>query len=267
MPVVAPPALTAPPVTPDRNDSSTFSNRAFALDDFERTTKPAEYAALANNVFANATDAATSADAAATAVGNANSAAGNAATSAGNANTSAQAAAGSVTAAETAAIAAQNGAGLPAPANSSFLQISAGGVLSFLAKSAETFWLASTGGKAKALGYTFLDKGSIAANGTVVVLVSDGEVQRIQALGNITVQISGWSASGTRNELELELVNFGGKTVTITNLAGTVLYIIAGGGSTSVAGSSGITYQTAGTDFVRIWSRNAGAQAFFKALR
>lgn len=67
MPVVAPPALTAPPTSPDRNDAATFVARAFALDDFRRVTEKPEYTALALNVAANATDAATTATAAAAA--------------------------------------------------------------------------------------------------------------------------------------------------------------------------------------------------------
>lgn len=87
MPVISPPSVTALPTPPSTASPSTFDSRADAFLGALPTFQT-ENDALAANVFANATDAATSATSAATQ-------AGNAATSAAGAVSSATAAAAS----------------------------------------------------------------------------------------------------------------------------------------------------------------------------
>ena len=87
MPVVSPPSVTALPTPPSTASPSTFDSRADAFLGALPTFQT-QMDALADNVFANATDAATSATTATTQ-------AGNAATSAAGAISSAQAAAAS----------------------------------------------------------------------------------------------------------------------------------------------------------------------------
>lgn len=60
----SPPALTGAPAVPDRADRPTFSARATAFFDWLKNSFVGEVSALANNVFGNATDAASSATAA-----------------------------------------------------------------------------------------------------------------------------------------------------------------------------------------------------------
>ena len=69
MPVVTPPSMTAAPTSPDRADRATFTARSIALDNWRKNQNVPESTALAANVFANATDAATSATTATTQAG------------------------------------------------------------------------------------------------------------------------------------------------------------------------------------------------------
>lgn len=88
MPVTTPPSISALPTAPDPSDRTTFNARAYAWSS-ALPTMNTELAALAANVFDNATDAAASATAAATQVGIATTQAGDAATQAGIAATQA----------------------------------------------------------------------------------------------------------------------------------------------------------------------------------
>ena len=59
---VAPPTMTDAPVAPDRSDRATFSPRATAWADFQKTTLVPEVRAAIGNAFANATSAHESAE-------------------------------------------------------------------------------------------------------------------------------------------------------------------------------------------------------------
>jgi len=61
MPVIAPPTLNDPGLSPDRSDRATFSARAIALDDFTKNVQIPQLRLALANVSANASDAATSA--------------------------------------------------------------------------------------------------------------------------------------------------------------------------------------------------------------
>lgn len=108
----------------------------------------------------------------------------------------------------------------------------------------------------------FLDKGSI-ASGTVTVTVSSAGNQRITATGNITLAITGWPASGTFSKLQLDCVNFGGKTITFP----TINWVKSDGSFTTTFSSSGVTLQSAGTDFITLWTSNGGTTVYGKVIR
>ena len=66
MPVVTPPTLTLPGLSPDRSDRATFTARSIARDDYIKNTQVPQLTLALANVAANATDAASSATNAAT---------------------------------------------------------------------------------------------------------------------------------------------------------------------------------------------------------
>lgn len=182
----------------------------------------------------------------------------------------AQAAAEAAEAAEAAKIAAQAaaqaaaaGAGLPALVNNSFLQVNGAGALSFLPKTSETTWPKKVGGKVQSLGFTFIDDGEIGGGELVTCLFSDGEVHRVEATSEFQISFGGWQASGTRCEMEIECVNFGGKTITWDTLR----WVIAGGAYTTIASNNGVTFQTSGIDYLLLWTDDGGATIYAKVLR
>lgn len=117
------------------------------------------------------------------------------------------------------------------------------------------------GGTTKGVTASYRDKGTI-SSGSVLIDFADAECQRVQAGGDITLAL-GWPASGMLAEVLLEAVNFGGKTITWPALR----WVKADGSKTTIASSNGITWQTAGVDFVLIWTRDGGATTYAKVMR
>lgn len=108
----------------------------------------------------------------------------------------------------------------------------------------------------------FLDKGSF-ASGTVNISAIDAEHQKIVATGNITITVSNFRAAGITDELLLECVNFGGKTIAFP----TISWIKPDGSFATTFATNGVTLQSSGTDFILIWTRDGGATLFGKVMR
>lgn len=117
------------------------------------------------------------------------------------------------------------------------------------------------------IGYTFVDKGN-SGTSTQTLDYTAGSHQKITATGNHTIATSNWPPTGNLGELLLELVNGGAYTVTWPTISwikpdGTTTTAIA----TYLAANTGRTaLQSSGTDFVFLWSANAGTTIYGKLV-
>lgn len=123
-----------------------------------------------------------------------------------------------------------------------------------------------TGWLTKDMGMIVLDKGTV-STGTVTFNYIDGSAQRLQVGGSVTLALSNFPPSGNLGVIQLELVNGGSSTVTWP----TVNWIKKDGTftasiSTYLTDISRNALQTSGTDFVVLWSRNAGSTVYGKIM-
>jgi len=116
-------------------------------------------------------------------------------------------------------------------------------------------------------GFTYLDKGNSSTT-TQTLDYTAGSHQKITATGNHTIATSNWPPSGNLGELLLELANGGAYTITWPTINwikpdGTTTTSI----STYLAANTGRTaLQTSGTDFILLWSRDAGTTIYGKLI-
>lgn len=117
------------------------------------------------------------------------------------------------------------------------------------------------------IGFVFLDKGNSSTT-TQTLDYTAGSHQKITATGNHTIASSNWPPSGNTGELLLELVNGGAYTITWPTINwikpdGTTTTSIA----TYLAANTGRTaLQTSGTDYILLWSRDAGTTIYGKLI-
>lgn len=137
------------------------------------------------------------------------------------------------------------------------------------ALSANTFTGTQTGGDnrleqwmLKDVGETFNDKGTV-SSGTATFAYSDGGCQRLQVGGSLTVATSTWPPSGNFGSLLIELVNGGTAAVTWPSIN----WIKTDGTTTTVFASLGITLKSSGTDWIILWTRDAGSTIYGKVVR
>ena len=107
-------------------------------------------------------------------------------------------------------------------------------------------------------GYVFIDKGN-SGTSTQTLDYTAGSHQKITATGNHTIATSNWAPSGNLGEMLLEAADFGAYTITFpswnwvkpdgTTTTSVATYLSANTGRTS--------FQSSGTDFILIWSRDA----------
>lgn len=115
-----------------------------------------------------------------------------------------------------------------------------------------------------AVNTTVIDKGTI-STGTVTFTVSAGNVQRLQVGGALTIATAGWPTSGIFGDLLVCIVNGGSATVTMPTVNwvqpnGTVTPSFA----TYLTAIKRTGFQTSGTDFMYLWSTNAGTTIYGK---
>jgi hypothetical protein len=119
-----------------------------------------------------------------------------------------------------------------------------------------------TGQEVKAILGTFVDKGNSGTD-TQTLDFSGYFHHKITATGTFTIATSNWPASGLSGEGLLELVNGGSQTITWP----TVYWIKNDGTTTTTFSENGVTLQTSGTDWVYLWSRDAGTTIYGKIVR
>jgi hypothetical protein len=83
------------------------------------------------------------------------------------------------------------------------------------------------------------------------------------ATGAQTLSIANWPPSGNLGELLIEGVNLGAATITWP----TINWIKSDGTTTTTFSSNGVTLQASGTDWVLLWTRDAGTTIYGKVVR
>ena len=107
--------------------------------------------------------------------------------------------------------------------------------------------------------YNFFDSSTTNALNFV-----NGSHQRwAPATGAQTLSITNWPPSGELGELLIEGVNLGAATITWP----TINWIKSDGTTTTTFSSNGVTLQSAGTDWVYLWTRDAGTTIYGKVVR
>lgn len=108
-------------------------------------------------------------------------------------------------------------------------------------------------------GYVYYDSGTTNALDYV-----NGSHQRwAPAVGAQTLSISNWPPSGNLGQLLIEGVNLGASTITWP----TINWVKSDGTTTTTFSSNGVTLQSSGTDWVLLWTRDAGTTVYGKVMR
>lgn len=92
---------------------------------------------------------------------------------------------------------------------------------------------------------------------------TNGSHQRWAPSGSATLSISNWPPSGNLGELLIEGVNLGGATITWP----TVNWVLADGSTSTDFIDTEVELQASGTDWVLLWTRDAGTTVYGKVLR
>lgn len=111
-------------------------------------------------------------------------------------------------------------------------------------------------------GLVFVDKGNSGTT-TQTLDYTAGSHQKITATGNHTIATSNWPPSGNLGEMLLELTNGAAYTLTWP----TINWVKSDGTVTTSFASNGVTLQSSGTDFIVLWSRDAGTTIYGKVIR
>jgi hypothetical protein len=108
-------------------------------------------------------------------------------------------------------------------------------------------------------GYVYFN-----SNTTNALDFTNGSHQRwAPATGAQTLSITNWPPSGNLGELLIEGVNLGAATITWP----TINWVKSDGTTTTTFSSNGVTLQTSGTDWVLLWTRDAGTTIYGKVVR
>lgn len=110
----------------------------------------------------------------------------------------------------------------------------------------------------KDTGYTYYDSTTTSA-----LNYTNGSVQRWAPTGTVTLTVTNWPPSGNLGELFIEGVNLGAATITWP----TINWITSTGATTTTFALNGVTLQTSGTDWILLWTRDAGTTIYGKVVR
>lgn len=110
----------------------------------------------------------------------------------------------------------------------------------------------------KDTGYTYFDSTT-----TSQLSYINGSVQRWAPTGTVTLTIINWPPTGNLGELFIEGVNLGAATITWP----TINWITSTGATTTNFALNGVTLQTTGTDWILLWTRDAGTTIYGKVVR
>lgn len=110
----------------------------------------------------------------------------------------------------------------------------------------------------KDTGYTYYDSTTVSA-----LDYTNGSVQRWAPTGTVTLTITNWPPTGNLGELFIEGINLGAATITWP----TINWITSTGATTTTFSSNGVILQSSGTDWVLLWTRDAGTTIYGKVVR
>ena len=125
---------------------------------------------------------------------------------------------------------------------------------------------AVTGGDFGLTRTFFQDTGWVYYNSSTTNALNyvNGSVQRwAPNTGAQTLSITNWPPSGNLGELLIEGVNLGAATITWP----TINWITSTGATTTTFANNGVTLQASGTDWVYLWTRDAGTTIYGKVVR
>ena len=118
-------------------------------------------------------------------------------------------------------------------------------------------------GMTKDMGMAFLDKGNSGTTSQTLDYTA-GSHQKLTVTGAFTLNaVSNWPPTGNLGEILLELTNGASSAVTWP----TVNWVKSDGTTTTTFASNGVTLQSSGTDWVLLWSRDAGTTVYGKIMR
>jgi hypothetical protein len=141
------------------------------------------------------------------------------------------------------------------PSSTSYLPLAGGTMTGALAMTDQILSRAMF----KDVGYTYYNSGTTNALDYV-----NGSHQRwTPNTGAQTLSITNWSPTGNLSELLIEGVNLGAATITFP----TINWIKSDGTTTTTFSSNGVTLQTSGTDWLVLWTRDAGTTIYGKVIR
>lgn len=119
----------------------------------------------------------------------------------------------------------------------------------------------------KDCGLLFVDKGNSGTSAQTIDY-SAASHQKLTVTGAFVMNaVTNWPPTGNTGELLLELVNGASSAITWTMAGTTQKWWKSDGTSVSSIGSSGVTLQTSGTDWILMWSTDAGTTTNFKVMR
>jgi hypothetical protein len=137
-----------------------------------------------------------------------------------------------------------------------------------LAWDGQNIWVCTTTGNANSAVWTMQSTTNLAtevfsngtvSTGTVTLNRSKGPVQQLTVGGNLTIALTGWLSSGY-SSMMLELVN--GGSATITWPAGIKWTTPGTGVTTTTFPTSAAALQTAGTDWIELFSPDGGTTVY-----
>ncbi len=122
-------------------------------------------------------------------------------------------------------------------------------------------------GMTKDMGIVFLDKGNSGTSAQTLDY-SAASHQKLTVTGAFVMNaVTNWPPTGNTGELLLELVNGASSAITWTMSGTTQKWWKADGTSVSTYAASGYTLQSSGTDWLLLWSTDAGTTTNIKVMR
>lgn len=131
---------------------------------------------------------------------------------------------------------------------------------------AGTNYVAPTGSDGTVTRQMFKDIGYVYYDSTTTNALDyvNGQHQRwAPNTGAQTLSITNWPPTGNLGELLIAGVNLGAATITWP----TINWVKSDGSFTTTFSSNGVTLQSSGTDFVLLWTRDAGTTIYGKVVR
>ena len=130
----------------------------------------------------------------------------------------------------------------------------------------DTEKVAQTGSDSTMTRQMFKDTGFVYYDSTTTNALDyvNGSCQRwAPNTGSQTLTISNWPPTGNLGELLIQGVNLGAATITWP----TINWVKSDGTTTTTFSSNGVTLQASGTDWVYLWTRDAGTTIYGKVVR